>query len=78
MLQTYERGVPFGYKKNEEGVLELIPEQLEALEKAKWYIAKGSSLAKVRHWLVNKTKREISIPGMLKIIKYDKSSRQTT
>lgn len=63
---------PFGYKRTEEGLVE-IPEQLAALEEAKKYIENGRSMKLTRNWLVKKTGRSISTQGMLKAIKYDPS-----
>ena len=64
------RKEPFGYRLTEEG-LEPVEEQLEALEKAKFYIESGCSMQNTRNWLVAKTGRKISVPGMLKAIKYE-------
>ena len=61
------RTEPFGYRRTENG-LEAIPEQLEALERAKLYIASGCSYQTARDWLVKKTGREITTMGMLKKI----------
>lgn len=57
---------PYGYKKTENG-LEPIPEQLEALEKAFWYLKSGCSYQTTRDWLVKKTGRSISMIGLRKI-----------
>lgn len=66
---------PFGYKYNEETKKkEPITEQLEALERANLYIKSGCTMQSTRDWLVNKTGREISVPGLLKAIKYGKTS----
>lgn len=67
--------IPFGWKLLEEGPtvfsgkIEEIPEEIEALEKAKWYVGAGYTLQSTRDWLVKTTKREITLPGMLKAIK---------
>ena len=68
------RQEPFGYKRTENG-LEEVPGELEALEKAQWYMKQGASMQSVRDWLVKKTGRKISVPGFLKSIKYDKNDR---
>jgi hypothetical protein len=70
---------PFGYKFNEEtGQREVIPEQIKDLAKAAKYIDQGCGMQTVRDWLVNKTGRNISVPGLLKAIKYDKHKRSST
>lgn len=66
---------PFGYFKDEQGNKQPIQEQLEALEQAKFYITQGCTMQAVRNWLVTKTGRTISVPGLLKSIKYDKTSK---
>lgn len=67
---------PFGYYLNA-GTLHAKEEELRALEQAKFYIYQGCSMQSVRDWLVNKTGRTISTPGLLKAIKYDKTMRGT-
>jgi hypothetical protein len=57
---------PFGYKKTDEG-LEPIPEQLEALKKAFWYLDSGCPYMGTRNWLVKKTGRTISHVGLRKL-----------
>lgn len=64
------RKEPFGYQLTEEG-LKPVEEQLEALEKAKYYIESGCSMQSARDYIVAKTGRKISVPGMLKAIKYE-------
>lgn len=66
---------PFGYKLTENG-LEPVPEQLEALEQAKWYLYSGCSMQTTRDWLVKKTGRSISVPGMLKKIGYGTTTQE--
>lgn len=66
---------PFGFKYNEDTKeREPIPEQLKALEQAKFYILSGCSMQSARDWLVQKTGRTISVPGLLKAIKYGKTT----
>ena len=66
---------PFGYFKDEEGKKQPIQEQLDALEQAKFYIFQGCTMQAARDWLVKKTGRTISVPGLLKSIHYDKTSK---
>lgn len=66
---------PFGFKYNEETkTREPIELELAALEQAKMYIHKGCTMRSTRDWLVKKTGRDISIPGLLKAIGYVKTS----
>ena len=66
---------PFGYYKNEQGQKQPIQDQLDALERVKFYLKQGCTMQAVRDWLVKKTGRNISVPGMLKSIKYDNTLR---
>jgi len=66
---------PFGYYKDENGVKQPIPEQLKALEQAKFYLKSGCTMRATRDWLVQKTGREISTPGLLKAIRYVKAEK---
>ena len=61
---------PFGYKINDEdrSVFDPIPEELQALEKAKQYLKQYSS-RKVAAWLTNVTGRSITHMGLLKRVK---------
>jgi uncharacterized membrane protein YccF (DUF307 family) len=72
------RTVPFGWKLIDENHLEDIPEQIEALEKAKWYIKAGYTLKSTRDWLVSVTNREITVPGMIVAIKNVRHRNPTT
>lgn len=64
---------PFGYKYNEDtNTREPIETELAALQMADKYIKSGCTMQSVRDWLVKKTGRTISVPGLLKAIKYDK------
>lgn len=71
------RTVPFGYKvaEDDEEMLEPIPLELEALEKAKLYLRQYSS-RQVANWLTKTTGREISHAGLLKRIKYEQNRRR--
>jgi hypothetical protein len=71
------RTIPFGYKVDEEdeGWLQPIPLELEALEKAKKYLKQYSS-RQVSAWLTTVTGREISHVGLLKRIKSEQSQRR--
>jgi hypothetical protein len=73
------RTIPFGYKVDEDDPkwLAPIPEELEALEKAKQYL-KQYSLRNVAAWLSKVTGREISHVGLTKRIKNEQSQRQRT
>ena len=66
------RHAPYGYKIDEQGNKLVIPEQLEALKQAEYYIMQGCTMQSARDWLVKKTGRTISVPGMLKAIGYAK------
>ena len=64
---------PFGYKYNEEtGRREAIPDELKALAQAAFYLKQGCTMQAARDWLVQKTHRKISVPGLLKAIHYKK------
>lgn len=65
------RGEPFGYRKDEQGNLELVPQQYEALKQAKYYMDQGCTYQSVRDWLVSKTGRTISTQGLLKALRYN-------
>lgn len=69
---------PFGYVVNLEGIREAIPEQIKALAQAAFYIQQGCSMQSARDWLVQKTGRQISVPGLLKAIRYDKHKRASS
>tara|TARA_R100000664_G_scaffold14226_1_gene22383 strand:+ start:1829 stop:2260 length:432 start_codon:yes stop_codon:yes gene_type:complete len=62
--------IPFGYKVSEDDpdILEPIPQELKALEKAKEYVKRYSS-RHVAVWLKKVTGRSISHTGLLKRIK---------
>lgn len=62
--------MPFGYKEKEEGLLEEIPEEIEALEKIKDFIQDGSiSLRDGASWVAHKTGRSISHQGLQNVIR---------
>jgi hypothetical protein len=74
-LSTRTR-VPFGYKENEEDpyVLDPIPIELEALDKAKDYLKRYSS-RHVAAWLFKVTGRYISHLGLLKRIRSEQKNQ---
>lgn len=71
------RTIPFGYKVDEEdeGWLQPVPLELEALEKAKKYLKQYSS-RQVAAWLTTVTGREISHVGLLKRVKNEQSQKR--
>lgn len=71
------RTVPFGYKVDEENekLLQPIPNELEALEKAKQYLKQYSS-RQVAAWLTKVSGREISHVGLLKRIRNERSHKR--
>lgn len=70
------RTIPFGYKEGvEEGWLDPIPIELEALEKAKKHLKQYSS-RDVSAWLSKLTGRTISHVGLLKRIKDEQSRKR--
>ena len=70
------RTVPFGYKEGvDEGWLDPIPMELEALEKAKKHLKQYSS-RDVSAWLSKLTGRTISHVGLLKRIKDEQSRKR--
>jgi hypothetical protein len=68
---------PFGYYRDEHGNKLVIPEQLEALKQAEYYIMQGCTMQSARDWLVNKTGRSISVPGLLKTLRYNGREKYT-
>ena len=63
------RTIPFGFKESEDhGFLEIVPSEMEALEKAKEYL-KTCSYREVAEWLHRTTGRYISHVGLRKRIK---------
>lgn len=68
--------IPFGYKVSEHDdlLLEPIPVELEALEKAKEYLNRYSS-RHVAAWLTKVTGRSISHAGLLKRIKHEQHNK---
>lgn len=70
------RTIPFGYKDGvDEGWLDPIPIELEALEKAKKHLKQYSS-RDVSAWLSKLTGRTISHVGLLKRIKDEQSRKR--
>ena len=68
--------VPFGYKicETDDQVLDPIPHELEALEKAKKYLKQYPSRY-VAAWLTKITGRSISHAGLLKRIKHEQRNK---
>lgn len=68
--------IPFGYKVNETdpNVLDPIPAELEALEKAKKYLRQYPSRY-VAAWLTKVTGRSISHAGLLKRVKHEQRNK---
>lgn len=71
------RTVPFGYEEdpNDSDMLNPIPRELRALEKAKDYI-KQYSYREVSNWLTTQTGRSISHVGLKKRIESEQSNRR--
>ena len=62
--------VPFGYSETDEGFLEEIPKEVEALEKVKDLVTDGSiSLRDGASWISFKTGRKISHQGLKNVIR---------
>jgi hypothetical protein len=68
----HKKSIPFGYKICEEDpeVLDPIPLELQALEKAKKYLKQYSS-REVAAWLTKVTGRSITHVGLLKRLKHE-------
>lgn len=67
--------IPFGWRQNDvnDEIIESVPVELAALEKAKIYIKTGQySFRELSDWLYNATGRRISHVGLYKILKKDK------
>ena len=61
--------LPFGYSQTDEGFLEEIPKEVEALEKIKDLVTDGSiSLRDGASWISFKTGRSISHQGLKNVI----------
>lgn len=69
---VFGKTIPFGYEISEEDnrVLSPIPQQLEALAKAKEFLKRYSS-RQVAAWLTKQTGRSISHAGLLKRVRYE-------
>lgn len=79
LRERKSRVIPFGYKLAEDpDYLEVIPNELEALEKAKWYYENGYTVRTTAEWLVKKTGRYLSQPGLLKAVKNVRSRNPRT
>lgn len=71
------RTIPFGYKEDPEDndVLQPIPRELRALEKAKEYLQQYS-YREVSNWLTKQTGRSISHMGLKKRIENEQSNKR--
>lgn len=76
-IPRLSRTIPFGYvvDESDDGWLQPVPLELEALEKAKKYLKQYSS-RQVAAWLTTVTGREISHVGLLKRMKSEQSQRR--
>lgn len=76
-IPRLSRTIPFGYTVDSEddGWLQPVAIELDALEKAKKYLKQYSS-RQVAAWLTTVTGREISHVGLLKRIKSEQSQRR--
>ena len=62
--------LPFGYSETNDGYLEEIPQELEALDKIKDLVNDGSiSLRDGASWIAHKTGRYISHQGLKNVIR---------
>ena len=62
--------LPFGFSQNEEGFLEEVPKEIEALDKIKDLVSTGSiSLRDGASWVGYKTGRYLSHQGLKNVIK---------
>lgn len=70
--------VPFGYRihPDNDGLLEPIPEELEALELAKRHLQQYS-LREVANWLTKQTGRSISHAGLKQRIEIERRRKKT-
>ena len=73
-IPKIRKTIPFGYRQDEEDpdLLQPIPKELEALEKAKKHLKQYSS-RQVAAWLTTITGRSISHVGLLKRIKSERT-----
>jgi len=68
-LRRKKGRLPFGYSETDEGFLEEIPKEVEALEKVKDLVTDGSiSLRDGASWISFKTGRKISHQGLKNVI----------
>lgn len=69
--------IPFGWElvEGSKDLLEIVPEEMELLEKAKEYL-KGSSYREVAKWLSSRSGRDISHVSLYRITKKDLSEKR--
>ena len=69
--------IPFGWElvEGSKDLLEVVPEEMELLEKAKEYL-KGSSYREVAKWLSGRSGREISHVALYRITKKEISEKR--
>ena len=69
--------IPFGWElvEGSKDLLEVVPEEMELLEKAKEYL-KGSSYREVAKWLSNRSGRDISHVTLYRMTKKDLSEKR--
>lgn len=68
----------FGYYKDEQGNIQVVEKDLAALKQAEYYIRQGCTMQSARDWLVQKTGKQITVPGLLKAIHYDSAKKSNT
>jgi len=73
-VRRKSRTIPFGYKVDPDDPKFLlpIPEELDTLAEAAEYLSKNYSQSEIARWVIARTGRYISLPGLLKRVKKDK------